>query len=95
MDRGGFAKGMSVLPRETPNGSAKGNRSEPPEKFLEIDARREAAGVAAPTLCGRAGVAPSSWWRIKGGEVRPRRSTLAKLARALKLIERETLEIGD
>lgn len=64
------------------------------EKFKRIDDRRRAEKISIEALCGRAGVSPRTWFRIVAGAI-PRRLTLAKLASALKAIERDTIDLGE
>lgn len=51
--------------------------------FADIDAARERAGLSAKDLCRAAGVAASTYWRIKTGQSGGTMRTIAALVDAL------------
>lgn len=82
-------KAMAFVNRKAPRETRDPDRR---KKFDEIDERRRACGVSIDALCGRAFLAPTTWYRIAAGRT-PHTSTLRKLRAALAAIERDTIEI--
>lgn len=55
-----------------------------------IDQERRLQNVTQQDLCAKAGIANSTYVRIKKGRVSPTERTLNRLANALALLKRET-----
>jgi transcriptional regulator with XRE-family HTH domain len=62
--------------------------------FAEIDQKRSALGLPAYALCRRAGVAYSTYWRLKTGGGPARSLTLRRLSEALAGQTREPARIA-